>query len=141
MARKGEVGMMPTLPQNREFFGPYPAINAGFTLIEMLMVLAILSLAGLVFVQNFNPPIRQEQALSHAALHEAIVNAKSHAMSSGGKVTLSLQPYGYDFARYDGATTDQLIFYPDGSAIGGDIMDDGRAVAHIRWIDGAVRDE
>jgi general secretion pathway protein H len=128
-----------------------PRASAGFTLIEMIVVLAVLALVlGLVITHG---PVRSQRLeLDGAARHVtgALRLARSRAIAEERTVVFALDAGGYRLDR-DAPTTwsgnvsprgDRLVvFTPDGGSSGARIvLDDGeRAVAiGVDWLTGRV---
>lgn len=109
--------------------------EAGFTLIEMLAVLAVMSLVVLLALPRMTMPSRPETSAA-ARLTRSIHDARDRAMSSGNLVRLN--PSTVVSAANLSHPTGQaeLIFYPDGTSTGGDIMVRGRAVLRVDWLTG-----
>lgn len=125
--------------------------SAGFTLIEMLVVLAVLALVlGLVITHG---PVRSQRLELDAAARQvtgALRLARSRAIADERTVVFALDAGGYRLDR-DAPTTwsgnvsprgDRLVvFTPDGGSSGARIvLDDGeRAVAiGVDWLTGRV---
>ena len=121
----------------------------GFTLIEMLVVLAIISLVAVILGVNVGKrPAGLANARVIAALGSAAGDARRRAMTRGSVVTLDFEPIvlgasvtplvaPYQQAPQQGATT-IVTFYPDGTSSGARLMTDGREIAQIGWLDSAV---
>ncbi len=112
-----------------------PYVSNGFTLIELLIVMAIMSLMAVLVVinaagkndrQNEVNLIRDLQILRQ----EAINSSQTRIYEPSNNAFL------YSPAVSDSST---LIFYPDGSSTGGDILsEDGKKLVSINWYDGAI---
>jgi general secretion pathway protein G len=118
----------------------------GFTLIEMLVVLAILGLVAAVAAQNIGRRpaglIREE---GEAKLDLALDRARRDAARTG--TAQSVDPA----ALIPGASLSGdlparvsrpglILVYPDGSSNGGLVSANGQAVARIDWLTGEARD-
>jgi prepilin-type N-terminal cleavage/methylation domain-containing protein len=130
---------MPTLARSNR--GP-----GGFTLVEMLVVLAVLSLVAMVAAQRIG---RKPAALAWqeggARLAAAVHGARREAARSGAMRVLDpgalvpgavLQPS----LPAAGARSGAILVYPDGSSNGGTILVGGRALATIDWLTSEVHD-
>lgn len=137
--------------------------SAGFTLLEMLVVLAMLGLAGALAAQLLRPQsprlrletsvraicgtLRATQARAAAAQGPAAVvidlDAKTWSSPVGGlgrlppetAITLTL---ARDQA---GARSGAIIFYPEGGSSGGDIaltLNGRRAKISVNWLTGSA---
>ena len=117
----------------------------GFTLIEMLVVLAILGLVAAVAAQNVGRRpaglIREE---GEAKLDLALDSARRESARTG--IAQSVDPAVLiPGATLSGALPARtrpglIIVYPDGSSNGGLVSAGGRAVARIDWLTGEARD-
>ncbi|SIO20667.1 prepilin-type N-terminal cleavage/methylation domain-containing protein [Parasphingorhabdus marina DSM 22363] len=112
------------------------ACSNGFTLVEMLVVLAIMSLAAVLFIGGVN----QSGTIARmevTELERSITSARQSAIRSGETRRLELVPNGFKL-RGALAGEDNLLFYADGSSNGGKIYRDEQLVAQVRWIDGRL---
>jgi general secretion pathway protein H len=125
--------------------------TAGFTLIEMLVVLAVLVLAlGLVLTRG---PVRSERLELDSAAHQvagALRLARSRAISEQRTVVLAFRADGYRLDRDASVTwpgnislegNQRVFFTPDGGSSGArlQLRNGQRAVAiGIDWLTGRV---
>ncbi len=134
---------------------------AGFTLIEVIVVLVVLALVATIFVGR--GPMRSrgvEAAGAARALAGAMRLARSQAIATDRAVSLSVDPVRHLYASGgavhvlpeaiglavqgpDGAPTRRLaiLFRPDGSSSGGSVaLADGARTLHVSvdWISGRV---
>ncbi|WP_080604512.1 MULTISPECIES: GspH/FimT family pseudopilin [Sphingomonadaceae] len=107
--------------------------DAGFTLLEALVVLAILGLAAGIAFPAVGAALRYQEFLDGATRFEtALRSARADAMRRGITVRFAISSDQRDFAA--GAVVDRLparlrgtpraggvTFYPDGSASGGEV--------------------
>jgi general secretion pathway protein H len=137
--------------------------NAGFTLFEMLAVLAIIGLAGAFAAQLLRPQsprlrlesaaralcgtLRAAQARAAATQTPASValdiDAKSYTSSVGGLGRLPADAeIRLTLARDEaGARRGAITFYPEGGASGGDIalaLHGRRAKISVNWLTGSA---
>lgn len=118
--------------------------EAGFTLLEALVVLAILGLATGISFPAVGAAMRYQDFLDGATRFEAALrNARADAMRRGVSVRFAVSSDQREFAA--GPVTDRLperlratpraggvTFYPDGTASGGEVaVEDG--VRTRRW--------
>jgi len=124
---------------------------AGFTLIEMIVVLAVLALAvGLVLTHG---PVRSHRLELDAAARQvagALRLARTRAIAQERPVPVALDARGFSLDRAAPVTwaasvspegNRLVVFTPDGGSSGGRIVlrDGGRAVAiGIDWLTGRV---
>lgn len=121
---------------------PHP--EAGFTLLEALVILAIMGLAAGISFPAVSAAFRYQDFLDGATRFEAALrSARAEAMRRGVSVRFSVSSDQRGFAA--GAVTDRLperlrgtpraggiTFYPDGTASGGELaVEDG--VRQRRW--------
>ena len=125
--------------------------NAGFTLIEMVVVLAVLALAlGLVLTHG---PVRSQRLELDSAARQvagALRLARSRAIAQERPVSFALDARGYSLDRGApviwGAAVSPggnrlVVFTPDGGSSGGLIVlrEGDRAVAiGVDWLTGRV---
>jgi prepilin-type N-terminal cleavage/methylation domain-containing protein len=120
--------------------------SAGFTLIEMLVVLTVLSLIAMVAAQQIGRrPASLIRHEAEATLDAAIQTARREAGRSGSVRLVdpaSLIP-GATLAGAlpaPGIRSGMILVYPDGSSNGGVLSVEGRPVATIDWLTAEVRD-
>ena len=117
---------------------------SGFTLIEMLVVLTIVSLIAAAVVGGLDRPSRgiaRTQAVSK--LEAAVRDARRDAVSTGTRVYVDPQvfiPGAVVTAAWSGAgaSAGSLIFYADGSSSGGVISLDEVPLVTVDWLTGQV---
>ena len=117
---------------------PFPSHSSeGFTLIEMLVVLAILSLAAVLFVSSTSGKGALERKQSIVKLEQRIQTARRLAIEQGTARSVNLDAETAQFSPVIGSDK-YLMFYADGSSNGGELhLTDGKKIT-IRWIDGAT---
>lgn len=113
---------------------PNPLPTNGFTLVEMLVVLAIMSLAAVLFIGGVNQSGANAR-MEVAELERSITSARQLAMRSGE--TRRLELGGFELRGALGSD-EALIFHADGSSNGGKIYRDDKLLANVRWIDGRL---
>lgn len=113
------------------------SITAGFTLVEVLVVLAIISLASIVLVSSVNLEQSNDRSLS--------INIKADLDKLRNTAVLLSKPQQFniddDRLKYEAAIDKNgaLIFYPDGSSTGGRVLNDnGDIILEINWRNGDV---
>lgn len=111
-----------------------PATSNGFTLVEMLVVLAIMSLAAILFIGGVNQSGKAAR-MEAAELERSITSARQLAMRSGE--TRRLELAGFELRGALGSDK-ALVFHADGSSNGGKIYRDDKLLANVRWIDGRL---
>jgi prepilin-type N-terminal cleavage/methylation domain-containing protein len=125
-----------------------PADAAGFTLIEMLVVLAISALvAGLVFPAVERIAGRAALVAARALVAAELAEARADALRFGRPVRVSVARDGQGLLIADGelvalprginlqAVPAVLGFYPDGSATGGRLLLTGDALVTALELD------
>ena len=118
--------------------------TAGFTLIEMLVVLTIMGLAAAIMANAMRrEPGGLQRQRAFQTLESAIVAGQHEARSTGKPVTL------YPGRLMAGASIaepllgkqsndETLTLYPDGSTTGGTIMLSAAPLLQIDWLTGQV---
>lgn len=109
----------------------------GFTLMEMLVVLAIMSLAAVLFASGAGKGSVDQRAQT-LALEGAITDARAEALQSYTVQTIDLRNFDAVLQPALGRKTNRLIFHADGSTNGGIISSEGKARFTVRWIDGKI---
>jgi len=139
MGKKGVQGRMPILKPYPDF-RQYPGIGSpanGFPLIELLVVLAIMSLAAVLFIGVGSRGEGIQKKSDIAKLESAIVQARSDARETSNRTLFNLGNYDVELKPSLGDSKD-LTFYPDGSANGGILFLENQKLFEVRWIDGAI---
>jgi len=109
----------------------------GFTLIEMLVVLAIMSLAAVLFASGTGRSSVDQRAQT-LTLEGAIIKTRGEALQSSTVQTLDLQNFDAVLEPSLGEATNQITFHADGSSNGGIISSNGKSRFTVRWIDGQI---
>lgn len=118
--------------------------DTGFTLIEMLVVLTIIGLvsaAGATIIGRKPASLARAEVIGRirAAAATAATAAREGRAQPLDLHTIPTKAGTLTFASsLNVAPT--LVFYPDGSATGGTIALDGRPLATVDWLTGAVAD-
>ncbi len=95
--------------------------SEGFTLFEMMAVLAILAIISGAAISAFRPPPESVRLAGVAAdIREVAGIARRDAMIGDQPVSLSFESFSADVSDCDGSAP-QLTFFSDGSARGTDI--------------------
>jgi general secretion pathway protein H len=116
--------------------------EAGFTLMEMLVVIAVMALI-LLLVTGYGPP-RSHRLEAQAAAQQVAQGmraARGMAIAQGRPVALVLPPLPGWLAVSVQAPPGGIVFAPDGSASGGRVLlgGGGRSVAITAdWLTGQV---
>jgi len=117
-------------------------VEAGFTLVEMLVVLAIIGLvaaAGLALRPQSSGTLAREKL--GARLAQSLANARTQASASGQVVRLSFRTtdLSTDLSVSSPLSqSDSVLIYPDGSSSGGMIAIAGRPVWTLDWLTGTL---
>ncbi|MEP2990038.1 MAG: prepilin-type N-terminal cleavage/methylation domain-containing protein [Parasphingorhabdus sp.] len=117
---------------------PFPSQKPnGFTLIEMLVVLSILSLAAVLFIGSTSGGNGIETRTVTQNLKQKIVQTRQRAVDRSIAQAVELEGADIKFTPVIGAS-ENLIFYADGSSNGGVYKSQKRTIMTVRWLDGAV---
>lgn len=116
--------------------------DAGFTLLEMLVVIAVMG-AALLLLTAFGPPRSHRLEARGAAqqVAEAMREARGRAIAQGHTVTVTLPRLPGWLAVSVQAPPGGIVFAPDGSASGGQVVLDGdgqESVISTDWLTGGV---
>jgi prepilin-type N-terminal cleavage/methylation domain-containing protein len=119
--------------------------EAGFTLIEMLVVLTIMGLlAGIAITNLAHRPAFVTRGQARAQLERTAAVARGKAVASGAATSVDLAAVAPGdaivFTPTLGDPNAPPLFYPDGSSNGGDIAASGVALARIDWMTGRISD-
>lgn len=117
--------------------------NAGFTLMEMLVVIAVMALI-LLLVTGYGPPHshRLEAEAAARQVEDAMRDARGRAIAQGQPVALVLPRLPSWLAVSIHAPPGGIVFAPDGSACGGAVrLEDGGLDYEVTadWLTGQVR--
>lgn len=110
----------------------------GFTLVELLVVLAIMSLATVLFIGASGGGTGATARGDLAKLESAIASARQQAITSATTQNVVLADYALDLRPTVGSASNNLIFYADGSSNGGQIIREEKQLFTVRWIDGRI---
>lgn len=116
--------------------------SAGFTLIEMIVVIAVLGLVIAMLVQY--GPLKDRWAATQGAaatVAAAMEQARGRAISSGAPVTVALPALPDWLGVAVSAPPGGIVFEPDGSATAARVvLDDGgrRITVATDWLTGRV---
>ncbi|HEY1410651.1 MAG TPA: GspH/FimT family pseudopilin [Rhodopila sp.] len=125
--------------------------QAGFTLIEMIVVIAIMAMvAGLVLVKQPWHSTGLNTDATVRALTNALRLARSRAIAQDRDVAVVTAPRGFSvdggppwaLPREESLNPAQVVFTPDGGSTGGTIMlaaGRRRIVVDVNWLTGRVR--
>jgi len=109
----------------------------GFTLIEMLVVLSILSLAAVLFIGSTNNGNGIEKRKNVQYLEQKILKIRKQAMDRSIAQAVELDGAKISFNPAIG-NDNNLIFYADGSSNGGEYKDQENTILTVRWLDGTL---
>lgn len=116
--------------------------DAGFTLVEILVVLAIMSLVVAIAVPRLGSTSVAARDRLYVGLASRIADARAVAIQSGRVSEITADDLGHidDKLRFtpDGGAPAKLLFHPDGSATSGTVTFEDRPFARVNWINGAV---
>jgi general secretion pathway protein H len=117
--------------------------EAGFTLLEMIVVVAVMGLALALLTGAGRPKSHAlEEKAAAQQVAQAMRTARGQAISQGQPVAVVLPPLPAWLAVSAEAPAGRIVFAPDGSASGGQIVldDDGREMTvSADWLTGNVR--
>lgn len=121
--------MMPTLPQNSA---------TGFTLVELLVVLAIMTMAASLLVPRLNRPDRIERIQKVERLAQQLALARSEAIRTASRVQPDPErvPEGIEIVLPDPGA--RLTFYADGSASPALVRGGAQTLAQIDALTGRL---
>lgn len=135
----------------------------GFSLLELVMVMAVLAVAALVLLPRWNGRHDRALAANIASIQGALQQAKLQAMASGKPQTFNWNPesrqwsvgpksgqisanvqvimtYGKRDSRVPGPA--RIVFYPDGLSSGGTLQFSTHAqttLLEVDWLTGQTR--
>ena len=139
------MATMPTLAPSNRTSGTCSPPGNGFTLFEMVVVLAILGLIAVAAAQAIGRrPAGLVRSEVQAKVDAAVQTARRQAARTGR--VQSVDPGSLIAgATLSGALpapsgpSGAILVYPDGSSNGGTVSVDGRPLASIDWLTGEVR--
>ncbi len=137
MEKKEGMAKMPISKLFPDLSPSRRAAAGGFTLVEMLVVLAIMSLAAVLFASGTGSG-SVDQRTEILKLERAIAETRTQALQSSTVQAVDLQSFSAVLEPALGEDTRRLIFHADGSANGGVISADGKVIFTVRWIDGKI---
>ncbi len=138
MAKKEGLARMPTSkPSLRKASQQNLQKHNDFTLVELLVVLAIMSLGAVLFIGASGNGSGIDKKSEIAKLEQEIADARRLALQSAATQVVDFDKSALVLKPTLG-TARNLIFYSDGSTNGGSVISANREVFKVRWIDGVI---
>jgi general secretion pathway protein H len=131
--------------------GPARRGEAGFTLIEMIVVIAVVGLiGGLVLMRQPWSSAGFEREATQRALTDALRLARSRAIAQGRNVSVLTGTAGFSVdggpvrtvPAHEALSASHIVFMPDGGSSGGTIVlaaGQKRTAMTVNWLTGRVR--
>jgi len=110
----------------------------GFTLAELLVVLAIMSLAAILFIGAGGSGKGIERKTAVAKLQRVVAETHQIALQTAKNQSVDLSRFEARLKPVLGDQSKKIIFYSDGSTNGGVISSGGQRLFEVRWIDGVI---
>lgn len=128
--------MTPTSPPKTE--------AAGFTLMEMLVVLTIMAIVAAIAIIRLPAASSAGKRERLAVLaRQTIEGARARAMAEGRDVMIGapdLAPGANQLSIAGSGRATKLIFFPDGTTSGGEILLASHPLLDVDWLSGSVSD-
>jgi general secretion pathway protein H len=136
VASSSEKALLPCLSD-------VPARDSGFTLLEMIVVIAVMGIAMLL-IAGFGPPHshRLETQVAAQQVAEAMRDARGRAIAQGQPVAVVLPRLPVWLSVSIQAPPGGIVFLPDGSASGGRVLlggDRQDVAVTADWLTGRVQ--